>query len=245
MCRLLGIVSREPRRFSRCLREAPRSLAVLGREHGDGWGIATHAICRGWRVTKQMTSACDDPAFHVAAQAEGSVLVAHVRKRTVGRIALENTHPFQHARWIFAHNGTIERREALRTVGASARITTHGETDSEELFAFLLERLPIHRAEQASRSDVTGALERAVAELVSIPSLGTATFLLSDGEVLYAYRSGRPLFLLERRNGTNLEAVLVASEPVTEGEPWTEVADGTLLGVGREPALGCAATRPA
>ena len=34
-------------------------------------------------------------------------MVAHVRRATVGKVALENTHPFRHAGWTFVHNGTV------------------------------------------------------------------------------------------------------------------------------------------
>jgi predicted glutamine amidotransferase len=102
-----------------------------------------------------------------------------------------------------------------------------GETDSEVLFAFLMARL-----EQPESTK--GALASAVDELAGIPSLGAATFLLSDGVTLYAYRHGRPLMLLERRCGERIEAVLVASEPVTDDEPWEPISEQTLIAISRE-----------
>ena len=43
MCRMLGIVASEPTDFKVCLRDAPRSLATLSREHPHGWGLAVLA----------------------------------------------------------------------------------------------------------------------------------------------------------------------------------------------------------
>ena len=53
MCRLLGIAASEPTDFRIVLREAPRSLAALSREHRDGWGLAVFdEQGGGWRLDK-------------------------------------------------------------------------------------------------------------------------------------------------------------------------------------------------
>ena len=49
---------------------------------------------------------------------------------------------------------------------------------------------------------------------------------------------GRPLYLLERRSQGRLGAILVASEPATTDEPWTPVAEQTLVAIWRRPCLG-------
>ena len=45
--------------------------------------------------------------------------IAHVRKKTRGRPALENTHPFKRTlwgrHWVFAHNGTLLMHGRERT----------------------------------------------------------------------------------------------------------------------------------
>jgi len=242
MCRLLGIVSHQRREFRRCLREAPRSLHALGREHHDGWGIAVHEAASGWTVTKKPKGASDDPTYEEAVSAaRGSLLVAHVRKGTVGGISQDNTHPFRRGRWVFAHNGTIERVGELRaTLDEASRAAVRGETDSEVLFAFLLARLASHPGTQHSQLVTDLVLAHAIEELSKISSLGATTFLLSDGAVLYAHCRGRPLFLLERHADFRIEAILLASEQVTPDEPWTNVAEGTLLAAWRSPRVGWA-----
>src|SRR5256885_8254654 len=143
MCRLLGVVSSEPAQFRLTLREAPRSLAVLSREHGDGWGVGVYGDGEGWVIERGTLSAHADDDFHeVAAGSRGELLVAHVRKRTVGPVTLENTHPFRQGRWVFAHNGTIQDIAWVRAQTPASRLDAiRGETDSELLFAFLLSRL--------------------------------------------------------------------------------------------------------
>src|SRR5579883_2214805 len=83
MCRLLGVASSEPTDFKICLRESPRSLAVLSREHRDGWGIAVFSQETGWNIEKGVVCAGEDERFHrLAGGSRGDVFVAHVRQKT-------------------------------------------------------------------------------------------------------------------------------------------------------------------
>jgi glutamine amidotransferase len=230
----------------------------LSREHRDGWGIGVYETTRGWSVQRGTVCAHDDGDFHdVAVGSQGEVLVAHVRKRTVGAVTLENTHPFREGPWVFAHNGTLGELDWVRSQTPSERLAAiRGTTDSELLFAYLLSRLDRHpSAHDGDTAAADRALSAALAELAQRPALGACTFLLSDGQKLYAHRSGRTLFLLERIPGdaVRLErqspetgavvetgwsparhAVLVASEKITD-EPWQPVDEGKLLRVDRAP----------
>src|SRR5687767_14363715 len=142
MCRLLGIVSSEPTEFRIVLKEAPRSMAALSRDHPDGWGLAVYEEQRaiGWRLHKGTLCASEDDEFHkLAVGSRGEMLVAHIRQRTVGVTSLENTHPFHNGRWVFAHNGTIKDQDFLRVrISSARREEIRGQTDSELLFAYLL-----------------------------------------------------------------------------------------------------------
>jgi glutamine amidotransferase len=201
-----------------------------------------------WALHKHTAEAHQDPIFKVvAAQVRGHVLVAHVRKRTVGTVAVENTHPFRSGCWVFAHNGTVEDLDHLRALAAHDRlVAVQGQTDSEILFAFLLGRLDRHKVGHSGPQILTdAAISGAVRDLSRRPTLGSLTFLLSDGRVLYAYRHGRPLFLLDR-HGTSrtgaaagLNSILVASEPVTE-EPWRPIPERALVCAWRRRTLGWA-----
>lgn len=261
MCRLLGVLANERTNFRFALREAPRSLATLSREHPHGWGVAVHDDADGWTVEKGVLTAGEDEQFHhVAAGAMGRVLLAHVRYRTVGEIAPHNTHPFQRGRWVFAHNGTIKELDLLhRSASPARRAEVRGTTDSELFFAFLLTHLDAAGVADAPASEVTDAvLARVLAELRARPDFGAFNFLLSDGATMYAHRKGRTLHVLERRpevdavravrvsheTGAQVEtpwdarrrAVLVASEQMTD-EPWLEVPEGTLLRVDSAPEV--------
>jgi glutamine amidotransferase len=232
-------------------------MAMLSREHRDGWGLATHAGVRGydWVLHKSVETADDDPGFvEQAKSARGRVVVAHVRQKTVGPLALVNTHPFRHGDWVFAHNGTVKDVAWVEARTAPERLAERsGATDSELFFAYLLTKLDEAgvTGEGASRR-TDDAVRRAVLAATERPDFGTINFLLSNGGSLYASRFGRPLHLLERNpRGADDEpaeapsgevpieqrrCVVVASEPLTD-EPWTPIEQGAMLRleVGRNP----------
>lgn len=259
MCRLLGIAASEPTDFKIVLRESPRSMAALSREHRDGWGIAVFDDdAHGWCVEKGIACASEDARFHeLAVGSRGELLVSHIRRKTVGETSLANTHPFEQGRWLFAHNGTINDVGWLTKQTSRERLAeVRGETDSELLFAWLLTLLDAEGlAGQAASSATDRVLGMAVRAGRAREGFGAFNFLLSDGMSTYAHRFGRTMFLLDRsprdevrvrrtsQDGTILEtpwsperrAVIVASERMTD-EPWQHVEEGTLLRVDRFPA---------
>jgi glutamine amidotransferase len=139
MCRLVGIVAASPYEFAHVLREAPRSMAMLSREHRDGWGLAIHdgVVGESWTVRRGVRTAADDPVFLSSAQrVRGRVMLAHVRQKTIGPLAVENTHPFQRGPWVFAHNGTVRDTAYVAAHASSERLAEReGATDSELFFA--------------------------------------------------------------------------------------------------------------
>lgn len=252
MCRLLGIVASEPTEFKIVLREAPRSMSTMSHEHSDGWGLAIHDNeAKRWRVHRGIERASDDRMFHeVAVGSRGELLVAHIRKKTVGSTSLENTHPFHRGRWVFAHNGTIKDLDYLRSRTSLARAQeVCGQTDSEIFFSYLLTLIDDTPSEQRD-----GALAQALREARERSGFGAFNFLLSDGDVTYAHRFGRTLFMLERGPHDEVrvkrtsqvgsivhtpwsqrrQAIFVASEKMTD-EPWEEILEGTLLRVDTAP----------
>jgi predicted glutamine amidotransferase len=213
MCRMFGLHAAQPVRVAELLRDAPRSLRQLSLEHADGWGVAIEM--QGWSVHRSTDCAARCSRFDAVVESlQARLMIAHVRKKTVGETALVNTHPFRRGRFVFAHNGTVSTT-ALRS--SDTRLAEiEGTTDSERLFAFLLTHIDEAR-------DIELGVAAATRELRAMPALGPASFLLSCGERLFAYRLGRALFTMVRDGAT-----FVASEPLT-GEAWREIPDGGLV----------------
>lgn len=231
MCRLLGVVASRPVDHRTLLAERPRSLAALGEEHRDGWGLAACSSGR-WQIHKGTRPASRDARFRERAMSSsGEILVSHVRKRTVGPIRTTNAHPFVRGRWVFAHNGTIEHRAWISARTSPERAAeVRGDTDSEAFFAFILTRFDEAGVTCASSQGADDVLDRTLAECRARPGFGSFNFLLSDGASVYAHRFGRSLYVLERGDHRRAPAVFVASEVMT-GEAWREVSSGTLLRV--------------
>ncbi len=193
--------------------DAPRSLKALSEEHCDGWGIALHRDA--WTVHRSTKCAARCERY-ATIDLDATLMIAHVRKKTVGELALRNTHPFQRGRFVFAHNGTVETTGLIARTSPTQLAAIEGATDSEKLFAFVLTQID-------ELGDIERGLAAAVATLHALGSIGSATFLFADGERLFAHRLGRALFTAHR-DGVHV----IASEPLGN-DAWTEVAERELI----------------
>jgi predicted glutamine amidotransferase len=216
MCRVFGCVAAEPASIRHELIEAPNPLIRQSEDHDSGWGMAVYERADGLdpRCVRFPEAAFSDPDFIAATGLEGRIFNVHVRRATMGGLALENTHPFCLGSYSFGHNGTILRYPRLLE---NPTVTPpNGDTDSEAFFNFLM---TIYDA-----SDPIGSLRRAIRTTVERSPFSGLNFLFSDGDRLFAYRLG--LFELHwlHRPGR----LLVSSERITS-EQWHTVQQDVLL----------------
>jgi predicted glutamine amidotransferase len=115
--------------------------------HIDGFGIAWKAkLSQDWTIYKQPLVYTKDknlPDVIESIPNNNKVVIAHIRKRTQGKVSLENTHPFYYKGHIFAQNGSIkdfEKHRALLMSYVCAEFIREirGETDTECLFFLFL-----------------------------------------------------------------------------------------------------------
>jgi glutamine amidotransferase len=216
MCRVFGCVAAEPASIRHELVEAENPLIRQSEDHDSGWGMAVYERADGLdpRCVRFPEAAFSDPDFVSATELKGRIFNVHVRRATMGGLALENTHPFCLGSYSFGHNGTILRYPRLLehpTVTAP-----NGDTDSEAFFNFLM---TIYDA-----ADPIGSLRSAIRTTVERSPFSGLNFLFSDGDRLFAYRLG--LFELHwlHRPGQ----LLVSSERITD-EQWHTVQQDVLL----------------
>ncbi len=216
---MFGFLAARPIEPRRLLRDAPRSLKALARVHKDGWGVAIREAA-DWVIHRSVESAEICPRYDQLVDAIRSPLViAHVRQRTRGEVKLANTHPFRRGQLVFGHNGTVQTLEPLvARTSAARRAEIEGETDSEQLFAFLATHVD-------DAADLESGITAAVRELHALGDLGSTSFLLSNGSQIFAHRLGRSLDVLVRTGET--PAIVVASEPLTD-EAWTQLPERSL-----------------
>jgi glutamine amidotransferase len=241
MCQLLGMNANTPTdvMFSFA------GLACRADEHKDGFGIGFFEE-RGLRHFIDHHGARSSPVAELVKHypIKSLNVVAHIRKATQGRVALENTHPFVRELWgrywVFAHNGDL-KDFAPRLHGAFRPV---GDTDSERAFCWLMQELDKAHADLPSIDELSCTL----AELLPLPARhGTFNLLLSNGQALWAHGSTK-LHSLERRHPFGAATLadedltvdfaaltqpgdrvaIVATEPLTAGEPWSAFAPGEL-----------------
>ncbi|MGV7206838.1 class II glutamine amidotransferase [Oxalobacteraceae bacterium A2-2] len=231
-------------------------FAERGSEHKDGWGIAFHTA-GGCRLYTDHLASIHSPLAQQIKQQPimARNVVAHIRKATQGRVALENSHPFTRElwgrTWSFAHNGDLKLFHP-----APCLYAPWGDTDSERAFCHLLSQLAQRHARQPARQELADSLRQLAA---GIAAHGTFNFILSNGEMLFAYCSTDLHYVVReypfsvaklidcelsmdfaRCNHLDDRMAVIATQPLTSNEAWRAFAPGELklFERGREVRLG-------
>ena len=245
MCQLLGMNCNTPTDICFSF-EGFRARGGLTDVHRDGWGIAFFEGA-GCRVFLDVEPSAQSPVAELVHSypIHSQNVIAHIRKATQGRIALENTHPFQRELWgrywIFAHNGNLEEFSPPGDGG----FTPVGDTDSERAFCYILQALRGRFPHGMPHQD---ELFAALADLARrIARHGEFNFLLSSGDCLFAHCGSRLCYVVrqapfavahlkdqdvsvdfnEVANPDDRVAV-IATLPLTDNEEWITLAPGTL-----------------
>jgi len=268
MCELFALSARQPTTVTLSLETFAKRGGLTG-PHEDGWGIAYYQDGDVLLVRDADRASASPWVEFVEAQAPASrTVIAHVRQANRGAVGLRNTHPFQRelggTRHVFAHNGALDGVEAFYD-RRGARFRPVGETDSELAFCVLMQRMAdIWLGEAAPSRQDRAEVFRAFAD--DMRALGSANFLYSDGECLFAHGhrrdpgdgTSRPpgLHMLARScpvdadplsadgitvGGKGQKVVLFASVPLTD-EAWRPLEEGEVVTVGNGEA--CAVETP-
>jgi predicted glutamine amidotransferase len=242
MCQLLGMSCNTPTdivfSFS--------GFATRAVEHADGFGIAFFEG-QGVRLFVDHQAASTSPVADLIKRypIQSRHVIAHIRKATQGRVALENCHPFVRELWgrywAFAHNGNLVGFEPK----LHAAFRPVGDTDSERAFCWLMQELAKSHASMPSVAELTVTLNELVPQ---IASHGTFNFMLSQGEALWAHCSTKLHYLVRQHpfgmarlqdkdmalNFAELASpddrvAVIATEPLTFNEHWTAMVPGQLM----------------
>jgi glutamine amidotransferase len=233
MCRLFGFRSVIPSQVHRSLLAAENALGVQSNQHPDGWGVAFY-IDGAPHVTRSPSTALGDALFHrLSGVVASETVLAHVRKATQGDKTVFNCHPFQHGRWVFAHNGDIPRFEELRgrlleLVDQRLRRFVMGDTDSEVVFFIFMSELSraVEAGQRPELPHAMAALRNTVKRVRELcdgrPGVEAAllTLMATDGETLVATHGGKQLFFStyktrcsDREHCASLSAACEAPSP--------------------------------
>jgi predicted glutamine amidotransferase len=256
MCRLFGMSGgSEPVEATFWLLQAPDSLSEQSRREPDGTGLGWFDAERRPHISKQAIAAHTDQAFaREARRIVSPTFVAHVRYATTGALKPENTHPFEQAGRLLAHNGMVEDLERLERELGADRGLVHGDTDSERMFALITREI-------ARTGEVGEGIASAARWIAANLRMLAINLILIDAGDLWAlrYPEVHDLFVLERpaggtpaapaRTQGSLEharggrikassdalgtrpAVVVATERMDDDPAWRPLASGELLHV--------------
>lgn len=214
--------------------------------HGDGWGIAFFEGA-GVRHFVDYEAAVTSPIADLIKRLpiKSKNVIAHIRKATQGRVALENCHPFVRELWgrywVFAHNGDL--KDFAPSLNGAFRCV--GNTDSEWAFCYLLQELRRRFGDTPpALPDLTAAMRELTAE---IGSYGPFNMMLSDGSELFAHCSTQLHYVVRKYpfataklsdeelsvdfsqvTTPNDRVAIIVTAPLTTNETWIPFASGEL-----------------
>jgi glutamine amidotransferase len=240
MCQLLGLSSNKNVDIQLSLRE----FRHRGKSNPHGWGF-TFYFNGKWEIVKEPNTLADVDIKSEKFQFKSKIIIGHVRLASCGNKSHSNTHPFLKDKWVFAHNGTVKK--IMNTKGFQLnKFKPSGETDSEYAFCYLLEKI----WQETNLKKIKEILQ---SEAERIKKYGRFNFLLSEGEILYAYGDDC-LFFVQRKapfpevslkdegytvhlaeiKSPEEKAILIATEPLTTNENWKKISGLKLFKDGNE-----------
>jgi predicted glutamine amidotransferase len=240
MCRLLCWATTRAQSLTEILGE-PRlgEFTSLSQIHKDGWGVAgVTQPSSTVRVERSTLPAFSDELLNEFATVRFCGCVVHFRQASPGlRVEMDNTHPFVHDSFAFAHNGSILPHDGLDDVLTPRwRDRLTGTTDSERYFLAVM-------AEVDDGADIAEAIDTVVTRITRDYEASSLNAMFITPQTLYVVNShdpakgpgpemepdGAPYYQLRLRQTS--DAVVVASSgfPQTDDEGWETLPNHTLL----------------
>ncbi len=251
MCQLLGMNCNTPTDITFSF-EGFRRRGGVTDHHCDGFGIAFFEG-KGVRIYQDDSPCASSPVAEMIQSygIKSKNVIAHIRKASSGRTCLANTHPFMRELWgeywLFAHNGHLTHLEQLKGIQASPyrHYQPVGDTDSEQIFCYILERLRQQFPEKPSRECLFATIQQLTAE---ISEYGIFNYILSNGEWMMAHATTLLHYIVRQAPFGEARLIdddvtidfaavttpkdrvaVIATLPLTANEHWQQLACNELL----------------
>lgn len=207
MCELLSISSDHPVDVKFSLTQFAEHGGKTG-PHRDGWGIAYYEGRDVRRIREaEAASSSDWVRFIEHHDLRSQIVIGHIRYAVTGGRCLSNTQPFTRELGgrvhVFAHNGDIPGIFASDQFRLR-RFAPIGDTDSEHAFCLLMDRMESvwqNAADGPTREERMAVIVQFADEM---RELGSANFLYSDGELIFAHSHRRKISGPDSDYGTGL-----------------------------------------
>lgn len=245
MCQLLGMNCNTPTDIVFSFTGFSNRAGKTG-EHTDGFGIAFFEG-EGVRLFVDAQPALVSPIAALIKNypIKSKNVIAHIRKATLGQIELKNCHPFCRELWgrywVFSHNGDLKNFHPTLH-GAFHPV---GQTDSEMAFCWIMQELSKAHVRMPSFDEFSNTLSELVAQVCPY---GTFNFMLSNGEVLWAFCTTKLYYIIRRYPFTSAhlhdedmaidfsqvttpqdQVAVIVTEPLTTDEVWTPIQPYKLI----------------
>lgn len=194
MCRLLGIIANKPVeiKYSNKRFKQRANADISNFPNPNGWGIGYYQDEIPKIEKEPIDILSSNIPDDIIKNLQSQIFLSHLRKRVLKNgerreqvYTIENTHPFQWNKWIFAHNGSVfkngEDRQAFTDTFLEPEWKTNiqGQTDSEVYFYWLLQNIEAEK-------DIKSGIKRAMQDIYN-QRYDALNFILTDGVSLYAY----------------------------------------------------------
>ncbi len=229
--------------------------------NGDGFGVAWYGPDANEPPAqfRSITPAWSNRNLHELARVvTSSCILAHVRAATQQlEVSESNCHPFRYGRYAFMHNGDIGgfkklRRPLINELSDDAFNLIRGSTDSEHLFALIIDSMLRQTGSTLSLADILRqGIQRAL-DLVKKYAPGEYCYInavFTDGRssAICRFTTDEPneadsLYLNQGRRYTCTEGVcrmlepgdqtaaaIVSSEPLSDESGWTAIPVNHLI----------------
>lgn len=255
MCRLLAYLGDEIH-LSKLLFEPEHSLEKQAwqpkelREaklNADGFGFAWYNLQHGdlmpacYRSTLPIWN--DANLQDLSQTLKFPLWMAYVRSATVGLgLSMHNTQPFLYREWSFLHNGYIfdfkgkTQHQLIDILDDCFLHLVHGNTDSEYIFALLMQYLDTRPPLDALRS-CARTLEQLTGDKRSLLNI-----VISNGEQVYSLRHAinglcPSLYYTNANKNFGEGNQLLVSERLDNDDSWLAIDDHKLLALHRNTEL--------
>lgn len=222
MARMFGFIGNRADLGARVVALHAGALQVrTDRSEPVGWGVGFYQAGEVLLRRRPLDEREVIDLVEVTKNVRTDVLIAHVRRPSVGALRTENTHPFRYRQWLFAQTGTIEGFTELRdrlfeSQPEFLRRNVRGDTDSELFFYLFLSFLHDagHLSDPLVAPDHVRAALRATMSLVDRLSAeeghpaNTGDILVTNGEHLIAVHRGNKMALRLLKGRHDVEELL-------------------------------------
>lgn len=222
MCEILGISSEEKYYANEYL----KIFYSHSNKHPHGWGLA--CINKNKALIEKESLEASKSNYlkeRLSQPVSAKIILAHIRFATIGNVEYKNCHPFSGKdntgrQWTLIHNGTIFDYPPLNSYLSAQS----GDTDSERIFLYLLDKLNKAQDKMRERLSFKERFELFDKIICNMSKGNKLNLLFSDGKYLYAHTNCKDTLHYLEQDGK----IIISTQPLDD-KSWKPVPFTQLL----------------